>query len=228
MSEKNDALVYGFKPDAWERLPEWLQTFVTESNERNAHAHHSAHRHASQTLQDQAWKASDFVLKTLVTVQGGSLVAILAFLGSLTQRRSQLDVAPLLASLGGLGLGLLFAIAAAFCAYFVAVYYAAGHDRRETSFSYPFVQTTPEGEAHDRIGETFRLWGIGFAVASLVSAVIGIAAFGLFTVKALTAPERVAHTSPMETVSAPQIAEKPAVREDARALNPEASRPKDR
>lgn len=206
MAEVTDNLIYGFKPEDWERLPEWLQTFVMESNERNAYAHHSAHRQAEQTLQDQAWKASDFVLKTLVTVQGGSLVAILAFLGSLTQRRSELDVVPLLGALGGLGLGLLFAIAAAFCAYFVATHYAAGHNRREISFIYPFVRATLEGDRHDELGATLRSWGIGFAIASLVSAAVGIAAFGLFTAKALTTPEQPAPTSPIELVRAVQSA----------------------
>lgn len=215
MAEETDKHIYGFKPEDWERLPEWLRTFVMESHERNAYAHHNAHRQASQTLQDQAWKASDFVLKTLVTVEGGSLVAILAFLGSLTQRRSELDVVPLLGALGGLGVGLLFAIAAAFCAYFVAAHYAAGHDHREISFTFPFVRTTPKGDAHDELGETLRSWGIGFAVASLVSGAIGIAAFGLFTAKALTAPERAAPMSPIELVEAIQSAKKTAVREEA-------------
>lgn len=211
MAEESDNLVYGFKPEDWERLPDWLRTFVMESNERNAYAHHSAHRQASQTLQDQAWKASDFVLKTLVTVEGGSLVAILAFLGSLTQRRSELDVVPLLYALGGLGVGLLFAIAAAFCAYFVASHYAAGHDHREISFVSPFVRTTPKGEAHDRLGERIRIWGIGLALASLVSAVFGIAAFGLFTAKALNAPEEAPPTSPIEVVRAIQSAKETVV-----------------
>lgn len=200
MATEQDPTVYGFEPGDWERLPQWLKTFVMESHERNAAGHHGAHRQMSQFVQEQAWRSSDMVLRTLITLSGGSLVAILAFLGSLVQRRAELDILALMISLGGLSASLLLALAATFSAYFVAVYQAGGLDRRVITFAEPYINETPESGRFIETSNRVRVAGIWLAIASVAAFGAGIGSFGVFASHALTAEERPVAITPIEAV----------------------------
>ncbi|WP_332654078.1 hypothetical protein [Brevundimonas sp.] len=180
-----DDKVFGFAADAWERLPQWLQTFITESHERAANAAHEQHRQSVQSQWDQSWKSADLVLRTLITIEGGSLVAILAFLGVLAERGTAVDIQPLLISLGAIGAALIFAVLAGFASYFVSAWYGEAFENRLIQFEHPFVHDTEASLRAWRRGGAARVVGIVCAAGSLVAMAGGVIAFGAFIAEAL-------------------------------------------
>jgi|GEM_PF-3578125 hypothetical protein len=183
---KPDDRVFGFRAEAWEQLPQWLQTFITESNERAANAAHEQHRQSMQSQWDQSWKSADLVLRTLITIEGGSLVAILAFLGVLAERGTALDIQPLLISLGAIGAALILAVLAGFASYFVSAWYGDALDNRHLQFEHPFVHDTDASLKGWRNGSIARVIGIVCAAGSLVAMAGGVIAFGVFMAEALS------------------------------------------
>lgn len=195
-----DDKVFGFSVEDWEKLPQWLQTFITESNERAANAAHGQHRQNIQSQWDQSWKSADLVLRTLITIEGGSLVAILAFLGVLAEREAAVDIQPLLVSLGSIGAALVLAVLAGFASYFVSSWYGEAFENRQIQFDHPFVHDTDASIKAWRNGGIARVVGIICAASSLMALTVGVIAFGSFMAEAfsnrpataVTATERVA------------------------------------
>lgn len=197
-----DDKVFGFAAEAWEALPQWLQTFITESNERAANAAHEQHRQSIRSQWDQSWKSADLILRTLITIEGGSLVAILAFLGVLAERGTAVDIQPLLISLGAIGAALILAVLAGFASYFVSAWYGEAFDNRHIQFDHPFVHDTEASLKAWKNGAKARVVGILCAVSSLIAMTGGVIAFGVFMAEALAG--RPVQTSTAADLSASQ------------------------
>ena len=181
-----DDKIFGFPAEAWEKLPQWLQTFIAESNERAANAAHEQHRQSIQSQWDQSWKSADLVLRTLITIEGGSLVAILAFLGVLAERGAAVDIQPLLISLSAIGAALFLAVCAGFASYFVSAWFGEAFEYRRIQFDHPFVHDTDASLEAWRVGGVIRVAGIICAAGSLVAMTAGVIAFGVFMAEALS------------------------------------------
>jgi hypothetical protein len=203
--------IFGFSHQEWAALPEWLQTFIMESNERTANAAHEEHRSSLGLISQQSWKWAEFTLRMMITIEGGSLVAILAFLGVLAQSGTSLDLGPLLIALALIVAALSLAFMAAFAAYFTAAYYEAATERRETIFVRPWVVDTPESMRFWKIGGVVRIVGIGLAVGSLVAIIAGVVAFGTFMHRALgSSPAAIQAVSLVELAKATRQPEQQA------------------
>lgn len=127
-----------------------------------------------------AVKNAEEAIKAALLINGGSSVAMLAFLGTLVSQHvlspEQLGdaVRPLLY----FGCGVAAAMIASAGAYFTNLLIAGSSNHKERSYIEPFVRPTPNSRKHARWAEILRWFSIIFVAASIGCFIWGLASAG--------------------------------------------------
>jgi hypothetical protein len=128
-----------------------------------------------------AVKNAEEAIKAALLVNGGSSVAMLAFLGTLVSQHvlssEQLGnaVKPLLY----FGSGVAAAIIASAGAYFTNLLIAGMSNHKERSYVEPFIRPTPSSQRHVRRAEACRWFSIIAVTASIGCFIWGLASAGI-------------------------------------------------
>jgi hypothetical protein len=175
----------GFTPDQWQGIPQHLQSHLLEVHASEARAAHDSQRSKIASCETQIWNSASSVLNTLLSVNAGALVAILAFLGSMLESNKPLWLWHLGAALscfvGGTGLAIL----AAFSAFFTSNAQKEGLEDQKLVFEEPFIKGTPFATSRFNRANAVRRCGIIFAIGSAIAAAAGSGLFLEFALAAL-------------------------------------------
>ncbi|KYK44901.1 hypothetical protein A1D31_11835 [Bradyrhizobium liaoningense] len=118
---------------------------------------------------EAAVKSGEEAIKAIILINGGSSVAMLAFIGTMASKEivspAQLGQisAPLICFAGGL-IAAMIAIAAS---YFTNLMIAGSSNRKQREYEHPFLRPTTSSRRHYFAGEVFRYIAVG-AVASSI------------------------------------------------------------
>jgi len=186
MSESKHGL-FGFTPEQWAAIPEHMQTHIMQVNSAAAGSAHSNLAARQSATEGQLWSSGVTVVKLLMTLNAGALVAILAFLGSLVKERSELWLDPLISSLFWFFIGVTLAMGAAFAAFFNGSAHDQGLKAEVIRWEPPYLQDTDESLAHYRRGDTIRMVAIILTLLSWGCSFLGGALFLQFAISALRA-----------------------------------------
>ncbi|TFV69434.1 hypothetical protein E4K64_33425 [Bradyrhizobium frederickii] len=139
-------------------------------------AHDSAATFAKEA-NSAAVKAAEEAIKAMILINGGSSVAMLAFIGTLASKDllSPAQLARVASPLFYFGSGVASAVIAAAFAYFTNLMIAGSSTRMSRSYDHPYLLDTPSSIKRRYFGEVFRYLGVVAALAS-----IGCFIFGLY------------------------------------------------
>lgn len=129
---------------------------------------------------EAAVKNAEEAIKAALLVNGGSCIAMLAFVGTLASRDalSSAQLSEIVRPLLYFGAGVAAAVVASAAAYFTNLYLANASAHRERSYVEPFIRPTSQSKRRGRAAEFFRWIGI-IAVTASIACFIG----GLVTAK---------------------------------------------
>lgn len=184
---ENEPSLFGFTPEQWAVIPEHMQTHIMQVNSAAATSAHGNQAARQCATEDQLWSVGVTVVKLLMTLNAGALVAILAFLGSLVKERSELWLDPLIWSLVWFFAGVTLAMAAAFVAFFTGSAQDQAIRAEITQWEPPYVRDTDQSLAQYRLGDTLRSFAIVLTLLSWGCSFLGGALFLQFAVSALRA-----------------------------------------
>ena len=138
-----------------------------------------------------AVKSGEEAIKAALLINGGSSVAMLAFIGTLVSQHflSSEQLSNAIEPLFYFGFGVVASIIASAAAYFTNLMIAGDSNRRERNYLHPFIRETPTSKNRLVLTEVFRWLAI-----LAVGASIGCFIWGLITAKSafsnLTQPEK--------------------------------------
>lgn len=141
---------------------------------------------------DAAIKAAEEAIKAMILINGGSSVAMLAFIGTLASKDllTPAQLSQFTAPLHCFGYGVAAAVIAATAAYFTNLMIAGSSNRKGREYEQPFLRPTPSSKRHWAAGEIYRYIAVIAAAAS-----IGCFVWGLFTAErsfqALATPKQI-------------------------------------
>ncbi|MFN4297298.1 MAG: hypothetical protein ACK4FB_10695 [Brevundimonas sp.] len=184
---ENKPVLFGFTPEQWAVIPEHMQAHIMQVNSAAATSAHGNQAARQSAMESQLWSVGVTVVKLLMTLNAGALVAILAFLGSLVRERSELWLDPLIWSLGWFFLGVTMAMAAAFAAFFTGSAQDQAIKAEATQWEPPYVRDNDKSLAQHRRGDRLRLLAIGLTVLSWGCSLLGGVLFLQFAISALQA-----------------------------------------
>jgi hypothetical protein len=148
-----------------------------------------------------AIKSAEEAIKAAVLINGGSSVAMLAFIGTLVSRDylSPSQIAAITKPLIWFASGVGAAMIAAAAAYFTNLFIAGASNHRAREYEAPFIRVTPESRRGGRIGEVSRWIGI-------ITMVISIGCFAGGLISAQSAFSHLSSATKPETVqTAPKV-----------------------
>lgn len=137
---------------------------------------------------DAAVKAAEEAIKAAILINGGSSVAMLAFIGTLSSKDllSPAQLTQISSPLLYFGSGVASAVVAAAAAYFTNLMIAGSSTRRDRRYQEPFLQDTVSSSRQRIAGEIFRYIGVASMAVSIGCFVWGLVraetAFGALTV----------------------------------------------
>lgn len=153
-----------------------------EMRVRAAERAHDDETAFGKVANEAAVKSGEEAIKAMILINGGSSVAMLAFIGTMASKD--------LLSLGQLGQiseplfcfagGLITAMVATGASYFANLMIAGSSNARQREYEHPFLRPTPSSKRHWLTAEIFRYIAIAAAAAS-------ICCFGWGLVKAQSA-----------------------------------------
>ena len=128
-----------------------------------------------------AMQNAEEALKAALLVNGGSSVAMLAFLGTLVSQHflSAVQLAAAIRPLMYFGSGVAAAIIASAGAYFTNPMIAGSSNRKERNYEVPFVRETTSSRRHAWWGECWRWFSIIFVAASIGCFICGLVSAGM-------------------------------------------------
>ncbi|WP_338692037.1 hypothetical protein V5279_37985 [Bradyrhizobium sp. 26S5] len=135
--------------------------------------------HADETAfgakaNDAATKSGEEAIKAAMLVNGGSSVAMLAFVGTLASKDalSSTQLTQIVQPLLWFGGGVANSVVAAAAAYFTNLFIADGSNRRAREYVPPFVRPTAASRRRVVIAEAFRCVSV-LAVALSIACFVG-------------------------------------------------------
>jgi hypothetical protein len=147
---------------------------------RAAERAHDVSNEFARGANQAAISSGQEAIKALVLINGGSCVAMLAFIGTLASKSllTSAQITQVIRPLFFFGGGIAAAMVAAGAAYLTNLMIAGSVSRRNFNYDHPFVHPTPASRRHYYAGEVFRY-------VALLSAFCAIAGFiwGLFQVQ---------------------------------------------
>jgi hypothetical protein len=135
-----------------------------------------------------AVKAAEEAIKAVILINGGSAVAMLAFIGTVASKDllSGAQLAQISRPLLWFGFGVASAVVGSAMAYFTNLMIAESYGRMERSYQVPFVRDTALSKRHRLLGEIFRYIGVVAVTASIGCFIVGLikaeSAFAVMTV----------------------------------------------
>jgi hypothetical protein len=147
---------------------------------RAAERAHDSETAFGKAANDHAVKAGEEVVKAVILINGGSCVAMLAFIGTLASKEllAPSQIEEITAPLFSFGIGLLLAVIGGSAAYFTNLMIAGSSNRKGRQYGYPFLLSNPSTRRHTIAAEVFRYLGLLAMVLS-----IGCFGRGLFEAK---------------------------------------------
>jgi len=135
-----------------------------------------------KSANDAAVKSGEEAIKAMILINGGSSVAMLAFIGTMASKEivSPGQLVQISAPLGFFAGGLIAAMIAAAAAYFTNLMIAGSSNRLQREYEFPFLRPTSSSRRHHIAGEVFRY-------IAVLAAATSIGCFGWGVVKAQSA-----------------------------------------
>lgn len=123
-----------------------------------------------------AIKSAEEAIKAVILINGGSCVAMLAFIGTLASKDllSTEQLSRIIVPLFYFGSGVASGIVAAVAAYFTNLMIAGSSNRQTREYEVPFLRETVSSKRHRRWGELFRWLAILAMALSIGSFVTGL------------------------------------------------------
>ncbi|RTE92453.1 hypothetical protein [Bradyrhizobium sp. LVM 105] len=146
---------------------------------RLAEREHDKETEFGRKANEAAVKAAEEAIKAVILINGGSSVAMLAFIGTVASKDliSPEHLTQVIKPLLFFGSGVAAAVMAAAAAYFTNLMIAGTSNRMSRNYEEPFLRDTASSKRHRVAGECFRYLGvlamtvaIGFFVSGLVKA----------------------------------------------------------
>jgi hypothetical protein len=149
---------------------------------RAAERAHDSETAFGKIANDHAVKAGEEVVKAVILINGGSCVAMLAFIGTLVSKEllAPSQIEEITAPLFSFGIGMLLAVIGGSTAYFTNLMIAGSSNRKDRQYTYPFLVKNASTRRHTIAAEVFRYFG-------LLAMVLSIGCFGCGLIKARTA-----------------------------------------
>jgi hypothetical protein len=143
---------------------------------RAAERAHDDEKEFGAKSNEAAIKASEEAIKAAILINGGSSVAMLAFLGSVASKDllSPAQLAALTRPLLFFGFGVAAAVIGSAMAYFTNLMIAGSSIRKQREYQFPFLRSTLSSKQHWIWGEVFRWLGIIAVTTSIVLFVAGL------------------------------------------------------
>lgn len=148
-----------------------------EQNMALAQRMHDQEFEFSQSVGQAAINSGTFAIRTLVIVNGGAAVALLAFVGSLVSGDVEgfLDnLADLTSPIMWFVWGVALASGSVGCAYFTNYSIAASSSKKERVWDHPYVTDTTASKWWYRASAAFQILSVAAGVASLVCFIYGM------------------------------------------------------
>ena len=148
-----------------------------EMRVRAAERAHDDEKEFGAAANSAAVKGAEEAIKAALLINGGSSVAMLAFIGTLVSRDvlSAPQLAAITKPLLCFGSGVATSVLAAAAAYFTNLGIAGSSTRKERSYIAPFLRTTQASRRSARLGEVFRWVGVISVTASIGCFIWGLA-----------------------------------------------------
>lgn len=181
-----DPATIDFEPSQQGKLPPEVQSLIVQSRLGIAQARHAAHRAEIAAIDGHTWASAQSVIRLLMAVNAGALVAILAFLGSMIQAKAELSIGPLVAAMCLFLIGTGLSLAAGFIGFFAGSALSESLSADEIIYEDPYVVGTKASTAKNDDYNRYRFAGIGVTIASALAALCGSVSFLVFAIKALS------------------------------------------
>lgn len=133
-----------------------------ELHARLAEREHDQATEFGRRANEAAVKAAEEAIKAVILINGGSSVAMLAFIGTIASKDliSSEHLAQITKPLMFFGAGVAAAIVAAAAAYFTNLMIAGSSNRMNRTYEEPFLRDTTSSKRHRFAGECFRYLGV--------------------------------------------------------------------
>ncbi|WP_282129516.1 hypothetical protein [Roseobacter litoralis] len=135
---------------------------------------HSKYDGGLQILNSAAIESGILAVRTLVLVNGGAVVAMLAFLANFYDGSSGSELRGVLNSITLFGLGVFAGVLAAALSYFTNYSYACGVQGFDKTWEHPYIKETPEQKVWYRVGAYFHIAAVCAAIVSTSLFLAGI------------------------------------------------------
>jgi hypothetical protein len=118
------------------------------------------------------------VIKAALLVNGGSSVAMLAFIGTLASKEvlPRAHLLQITKPLLWFGAGVALAVVGSAAAYFTNLMIAGSSNRKNRDYEPPFLRDTVSSNRHRVAGEIFRYCGVVAIAASIGCFIVGLVA----------------------------------------------------
>jgi hypothetical protein len=152
------------------------QKWLFETNRDDAQRVHDAETEFGMSANAAAVKNAEEAIKAAILINGGSSVAMLAFIGTLVSRDflSPEQLSSITRPLIWFGSGVATAMIASAAAYFVNLFVADMSNFRRREYEAPFVRATPASKRRMIAAEVFRWVGILAMTGSIACFVTGL------------------------------------------------------
>lgn len=145
---------------------------------RAAERAHDLETEFGSRANEAAIKAAEEAIKASILINGGSSVAMLAFIGTLASKDvlSPVHLAEITRPLIWFGAGVALAAVGAAAAYFTNLMIAETSNRKQREYEVPFLRATRSSNRHRLVGGIFRYCGVVAVTASLGCFITGLVA----------------------------------------------------
>lgn len=153
------------------------QMIAFKLNHEQAMATHAGYNEDRRQVFSSAMDMALEAIRTAALINGGSVIAVFALLGTLFEGNDELSRTMRLAIIQP---AFLFAGGAILCgiasglSYFAQLAFARAHEEFELTFDHPFIKSTPIAKRFQRIGEGFRVVAVLAVIVSYAALITGL------------------------------------------------------
>ena len=136
---------------------------------RAAEREHDNATNFAAKANEAAVKAAEEAIKAVILINGGSSVAMLAFIGTIASKHllTSGQLAVITSPLLYFGFGVATAVVGSAMAYFTNLMMSGHSSRKRRDYKHPFLFDTPSSKRHLIVGELCRWIGIVAVTASI-------------------------------------------------------------
>lgn len=147
-----------------------------EMRVRAAQRAHDDEKEFGQGANQAAIKAGEETVKASLLINGGSAVAMLAFIGTLASKDTlpRLHLMEITKPLLWFGAGVALAAVGSAAAYFTNLMIAGASTHKSREYEHPFLRATVLSNRHRIAGEVFRYLAVAAIAASIGCFIVGL------------------------------------------------------